>query len=696
MKKFYAFALILIFISLASNSIAQSVLIDDNHSLSGFPFNGKIFLESDADSTLWISNGTAAGTNQFTPIKRDNTAIGILNNLIYFSGITIGNGSELWKTDGTNGGTSLVADILAGSESSTPDDFFTYNNKLYFTATTPGNGRELYEYSGSGSPARITDINPGAGDAFDNPIWYIQNNIVYFGANNGTNQAIYTLKTGTVSKLMDFPPGFGFNSYSPLNNYNHLGNTVFFSLSNIANTVNLYKTDGNTTSLVKAFSGIFASYFFQMVPFNNQLLLSAADAGMNTELWTTNGTTTKLVKDINPGANGSDPLLFNSVILNNKLVFMATTDASGAELWSTDGSEAGTSMIKDINTNSQEGSSPFLFPVFIDFDYSNPNYQGMDFYNRSANFNGYIFFSADEDGNGNQLWKTNGTAAGTVLVKKLNNSGDGVGGSYLYTTSGLFFSGNDGTNGMEPWLSDGTGANTKIIDNINKNSLPLADADPAFLFIWNGEIYLVADNGNGGPNGLTDLYKLQGSYTGLPISLINFDAVVKNSTVQLSWSTANESNSDHFDIERSIDGINFSGIGKTAAAGNSTSTKEYNYNDDQAYNAGVSQLYYRLQLVDNDGRKAQSKVVTVILTSSQAAFNIFPNPVHDILTIKYSSSEKTIVSIFDINGKQVYNVSLEANNNGTSSVDVSNLPAGSYIMKSVSNQKVSTRKFIKK
>ncbi|MEO6949422.1 MAG: T9SS type A sorting domain-containing protein [Ginsengibacter sp.] len=697
MNKFYSLFIALIFISLTYNSVAQVVMLDDNHSLEGFTYNGKIFLISNADSTIWTSDGTPSGTNQLATVKVDNTDMGILNNIIYFTGINAANGSELWQTDGTAGNTKIVADIQVGIASSTPDNFFTYNNKLYFTATTPANGRELYEYTGAGSPTRITDINPGAGDGFNNPNFYIQNNIVYFDATNGTDNALYTLKTGVVAKLMDIPVGSQFNGLFPMSNFAHLGNTVFFSLFS-STALNLYKTDGTPsgTSLVRAFSGLFANLFFQMIPFNNKLFLSVADVGMNIELWSTDGTTTKLVKEINPGPNGSVPLLLSSVILNNKLIFMASSDASGFELWSTDGSEVGTTLIKDINTNPGEGSDPTLMPVFIDFDYSSPDYQSMDFYNRTANFNGYIFFSADDGSSGLQLWKTNGTTAGTIPVKILNPGADGVGGSYIYTASGIVFSGNDGTNGMEPWFSDGTEANTKPIANINPS--PMGDADPGFLFIWKGDIYLSADNGNGGggPDVLTDFYKLQGPYFSLPISLLNFNAQAGNSSVQLTWNTATESNSDHFGVQRSIDGVNFSTIGKVDAAGNSSTTKEYIYNDNQAYTLGESQLYYRLELVDKDGRKAYSKIVTVTLTLSPNMFTIFPNPVHDFFTIRYSSQEKSSLFIFDINGKQVYRGALEANNNGTQKVDVSNLPAGTYIIKSVSNQRTETQKLIKK
>ena len=86
-----------------------------------------------------------------------------------------------------------------------------------------------------------------------------------------------------------------------------------------------------------------------------------------------------MIKDINPGTEGSYPLLFNSVILNNKLVFAATTDDSGTELWTTDGTAAGTNMLIDLNSQDAEGSDPFVLPVIKPVSYTH-----LDVYKRQV------------------------------------------------------------------------------------------------------------------------------------------------------------------------------------------------------------------------------------------------------------------------------------------------------------------------
>lgn len=174
MQKNLHLIMFVLFIAFLNKTDAQVTQVNNNNSLSGYPiFPNSIFLSSDVDSTLWISDGTKAGTKQYAfNVKMDNNSGGgVFNGKIYFAGIDAAHGSELWVTDGTAAGTKLVQDIQAGAASSQPDNFVTYKNNLYFTDSTLALGRELYRMDGAtGVVSLFKDINPGAASSFENTL----------------------------------------------------------------------------------------------------------------------------------------------------------------------------------------------------------------------------------------------------------------------------------------------------------------------------------------------------------------------------------------------------------------------------------------------------------------------------------------------------------------------------------------------
>src|SRR5262249_16139833 len=187
------------------------------------------------------------------------------------------------------------------------------------------------------------------------------------------------------------------------------------------------------------------------------LFFTANDGVNGEELWKSDGTTagTVLVKDINSGSAfgygyGSRPYELTAV--GGTLFFSADDGVHGRELWKSDGTEAGTVLVKDINPHPH----PF-----------GPRPSGL------AAVGGTLFFSADDGVHRPELWKSDGTEAGTVLVKDINpNSAYGfpVGSypHYLTDVGGtLFFAANDGTNSLELWKSDGTEAGTVLVKDIN-------------------------------------------------------------------------------------------------------------------------------------------------------------------------------------------------------------------------------------
>lgn len=665
---------------------AQSIRLDNNHNLTGIPFNGKLILTSDLDSTFWTSDGTAGGTKQLSPVRTGNYSYGIFNNKIYFNGLDKDHGGELWATNGTTAGTELVSDILPSMDSSNPNDFIVYLGKLYFTAYTPGIGRELYQYTGNGSPSAVTDINAGSPDSFDDPLYYLLNNTLFFNAKNSSGMALYNFNGFAATKIIDFPAGYSLSGYS------YIDNTLFFFIQNGMNGMRIYKSNGiSGATLVTSFSGALSGIAPpQIVAWNNKIFFTAAALGADFELWSTDGNITQMVKDINPGPNGSSPIILNSVILKNKLVFTASTDDSGAELWVTDGTEAGTNMLIDLNENPEEGSDPGLWPVMISYEEMGAG-QMNEIFDRTKNYNGYIFFSANPGGIDQKLYKTDGTAQGTDLVKDII-VGDGNGNhySFMYTKSGVLFSGNDGVGGSEPWISDGTSAGTKPISDINSGG----DSNPEFLFIWNGDVYLNADNGDGGPDMLYDFYKLTGPYSPLPVTLSFFKATLENSAVMVQWQTTSESNSEKFELLRSDDGNHFTKIGEVAAAGNSNITLNYSYVDRNAFQQNKEVFYYRIAIVDKDGKRSFSPVEKVKISQQSVLLKLYPNPAHQTLHV-YHGDGFTMLEVVDANGRMLIRKQIDGSAAGPIQLDIASLPAGTYVLKAFGAQP-ATATFIKR
>jgi pimeloyl-ACP methyl ester carboxylesterase len=178
----------------------------------------------------------------------------------------------------------------------------------------------------------------------------------------------------------------------------------------------------------------------------------------------------------------------------------------------------------------------------------------------------------------------------------------------------------------------------------------------------------------------------------LPLSLLNFNAILSNKQVLLNWQTTQEINTSHFIIERSTNGADFSSIGKVIASGNSSATKNYSYIDDKPI-SGTN--YYRLKMVDLDGQFIYSKIIAVKNDASNL-LRIYPNPANEILYVQANEdNDLTALQIFDAGGRKLKEEKVVLNGNATHSINIKDLPKGVYNLLLKSKTINEHQKFVK-
>ncbi len=500
---------------------------------------GKVYFAASSGGSgteLWVSDGTAAGTKQLkeintstqngfdpsTPYPRSSFPQGftVVGNTVYFAADDGVHGQELWTTDGTAAGTRMVKDL------------------------SPTVGSPDFELTGSPSGSRLSESI-----AF--------NGRLYFAADDGTiGQQLYVsdgTAAGTVkltSAAHSANAGSGFQSAGEAPGVvATLGNKLLFGFGDAARGRQLWTTDGTPTgTAVVSAIGPRTSFWDRALAgplpvgvVGGRVLFSADDGTAGRQLWATDGTaagTARLAR-LNPTDLGSDPQSF--LALGSRVLFTATagrgeycvfatdgtaaptlvkrfdagTDlrvaanpgrlvrsgglayctlnagANGRQLWATDGTPDGTRLLKEVALSadlSPYGTNPLGLANLTDV-------------------NGKLYFTVDLAGTGQQLWKTDGTAAGTGLVKQVNadtSNPNGFGPPAAgpirdLTANGgkLFFAADTDAISGQVWVSDGTAAGTKAVSAIPAGSF-LSPATPDDLTAFNGKVYFTAGDGTNG------------------------------------------------------------------------------------------------------------------------------------------------------------------------------------------------------
>jgi len=168
----------------------------------------------------------------------------------------------------------------------------------------------------------------------------------------------------------------------------------------------------------------------------------------------------------------------------------------------------------------------------------------------------------------------------------------------------------------------------------------------------------------------------------LPVKLVSFQVTRENMQANLVWSTSEETNSERFEIEHSLNGKEWEMIGFVAAQGDTKVKKEYVFNHK---NASGGDHYYRLKMIDRDLTFAYGPIRSIRF--DKIVLDIYPNPVSEVLTINSGQWEKVAnIQLLSQRGSAVYN----SGNRPLNRVDVKNLDAGIYLVKITTIDGVAT------
>ena len=454
---------------------------------------------------LWVTDGTATGTRILKNIKdgkgssypRNLTVVG---STLYFTADNGTNGCELWKSDGTESGTVLVKDMRPGYEpmmmspydtSSAPSCLVAFGNLLFLSVDDGSTGRELWKSDGTGpGTVLVKDIVPGQGGSDAKPAFIAGTGSgarLFFEVSSGNQRGIWRTDGTADGTEPVNSESLGSEWTDDLQRFPHAqlpdGRVIFGTLTESYEigtaydtetmTAGVWVTDGSSVTNVRSTIGTFARPINGPTGFtrSGDAVYFAFDDGVSgMELWRTDGTTAVLVADINPGSeiplNGTEPLPLESwpgdivPLPNGGILFTAFDQTSGTELWTSDGTPGGTRLVKDIAPGSRT------------FRYTDPDgHAHVEVQPNGSRpvaltpFNGAFSFIANDS----QIWRTDGTAAGTTLVKDVDGPSRPSGyfmGTATTFKNRLIVSTDHAKSGHGLWVSDGTAAGTVRMRNL--------------------------------------------------------------------------------------------------------------------------------------------------------------------------------------------------------------------------------------
>ncbi len=384
---------------------------------------------------LWVTDGSDAKTSMvkdifpgiadgclyYSPNGWRYPQIQALGHFVYLFASDGVHGFELWRSDGTDGGTVMVKDIMPGAASSSMDlTLLKLDTLLVFPANNGVNGNELWRSNGTDTgTVMLKDLYPGFNSS--NPqCFFVDSNVVYFSANNGVDGYGLCKTDGTPEGtvyIKDVSPTVTKTDSSPYIRYK---GEVYFNGFTLNSGAELWKTDGTKegTVLVRDINaGIGSSEPCLFTIYKDELVFAANDGPEGYELWASDGTTagTHMVKDICPGHRGSHPVGLS--VIDTSLFFVASDSVGKMQFWISDLTDTGTRVFADTSAKGLHLMQPRVL----------------------YKTNNAIYLSCDNPDVGTEVWVTNGSLQGTRMLHEICGGPCSSNPCNLYQVDSMFF-----------------------------------------------------------------------------------------------------------------------------------------------------------------------------------------------------------------------------------------------------------------